>query len=131
MARSASAIAAREADDRPAGVAHLVRRIRLKLDDVTAALRDDVLDHPGDQAAHQLVGVAAGLEARMLRRDLAQDLVEQRQAAKLLDAEHLGAQAIVDVVGVVGDVVGDGAALRLGARIAPELEIMRRANSRR
>ena len=75
--------------------------------------------------------VAARLEARMLRRDLAQDVVEQRQARKLLDPEHLGAQAVVDVVGVIGDVVGDGAALRLGARIAPELEIVRRANNRR
>ena len=71
------------------------------------------------------MGVAARLQARMLGRDLAQDVAEQRQAGKLLDPEHLGAQAVVDVVGVVGDVVGDGAALRLGARIAPEFEIVR------
>src|SRR5215203_2611826 len=63
-------------------------------------------------------------KARMLDRDLPKDLIEQRQVRKLLDPEHLGAQAIVDIVGVVGDVVGDGATLRLGARIAPKLEVM-------
>ena len=131
MARSASAIAAEKPTTGRPALRTSSDEFRLKLDDVTPALRDDVLDHPGDQAADQLVGVAAGLEARMLRRDLAQDVVEQRQARELLDPEHLGAQAIVDVVGVVGDVVGDGAALRLGARIAPEFEIVHAANSRR
>ena len=68
--------------------------------------------------------LAAGLEARMLRGDLAQDVAEQRQRREVLDLEQLGAQAVVDVVGVIGDVVGDGAALRLGAGIAPELEVV-------
>ena len=70
------------------------------------------------------MGVAAGLEPRMLRGDLAQNAVDQRQAGEILDREHLGAQPVVDVVGVVGDVVGDGAALRLDARIAPQLEVV-------
>ena len=84
-----------------------------------------------DQAADQFVGMAARLEARMLGRDLAQDVADQRQAGKLVDPEHLGAQAVVDVVGVVGDVVGDRAALRLGARIAPELRDRALWNNRR
>ena len=131
MARSALRHRRGEADDRPAGVAHLVddsgssSTMRRRLCAITSSIMRR------DQAADQLVGMAAGLEARMLGRDLAQDVAEQRQAGELVDPEHLGAQAVVDVVGVVGDVVGDGAALRLGARIAPELEIVRSANNRR
>ena len=51
-----------------------------------------------------------GSMPRMLRGDLAQDFADQRHAGQLLEREHLGAQPVVDVVGVVGDVVGDGAA---------------------
>ena len=36
----------------------------------------------------------------------------------------VGAQAVVDVVGIVGDVVGNGGDLRLRAGEAPELEIL-------
>ena len=43
---------------------------------------------------------------------------------EIVEREQLGAQAVVDVVGVIGDVVGDGRDLRLGAGVAPELEIL-------
>jgi hypothetical protein len=55
---------------------------------------------------------------------LAQHVADQRQPGQIVDREHVGAQAVVDVVGVVGDVVGDGADLRLGARMAPQLQIV-------
>ena len=47
---------------------------------------------------------------------LAQRLAGKRQIGEVDDLEQPGAQAIVDVVGVVGDVVGDGGDLGLGAR---------------
>ena len=67
----------------------------------------------------------AGSSRGCCARDLAQDVADQRQRREIVDREHLGAQPVVDVVGVVGDVVGDGADLRLGARMAPQLEIVR------
>ena len=37
----------------------------------------------------------------------------QRDGGDVVEAEQLGAQPVVDVVGVVGDVVGEGGDLRL------------------
>ena len=67
---------------------------------------------------------AARLDVRMILVDAAQDVADQRHRRKVIDAEHLRPQPVVDVVRVVGDVVGDRARLRLGARIAPQLEIV-------
>ena len=66
----------------------------------------------------------AGLEVRMLDRDLAQDLAQQRHTGQFVDVKNIGAQPVVDVVGIVGNIVGDSAALRLGARIAPQPQIV-------
>ena len=82
MARSAFAMAAENpTTGRPASRTSSAE-LRLELDDAAATLRDHVLDHPGDQAADHLVRAAAGLEPRMMRGDLAQDVVEQRQPAR-------------------------------------------------
>ena len=45
---------------------------------------------------------------------------------RFLDAQQPGAQAVVDVVGVVGDVVGDRRRLRLQAGMKCELEALAR-----
>ncbi len=50
---------------------------------------------------------------------------------EIVEREQLGAQAVVDVVGVIGDVVGDRGDLRLGAGEAPQLEVLRSRHSRR
>ena len=47
---------------------------------------------------------------------------DQRDAGKIVEREQLGAQAVVDVMGVIGDVVGDRGDLRLRAGKAPQLE---------
>src|SRR5688500_1549420 len=49
----------------------------------------------------------------MLALDAAQVLGEQRQRAELLERDETGAQAVIDVVIVVGDLVGDVRELRL------------------
>ncbi len=43
---------------------------------------------------------------------------------EIVEPEQPGAQPVVDVVGVVGDVVGDGGDLRLGAGEAPQLQVL-------
>ena len=47
---------------------------------------------------------------------------DQRQAGEVGEREQLGAQSVVDVVRIVGDVVGDRRDLRFGAGMAPERE---------
>ena len=51
-------------------------------------------------------------------------LADQRQVAQVGDLEQAGAQAVVDVVVVVGDVVAQRRDLRLGPGMAVELEIV-------
>ena len=55
--------------------------------------------------------------------DLGDDRGRQRHHLEVIDAEQAGAQAIVDVVGVIGDIVGEGRGLRLQRGIAPQLQI--------
>ncbi len=45
-------------------------------------------------------------------------------SSKIGDAEQAGAQSVIDVMSVVGDIVGDGCDLCLGAGKAPELQIL-------
>ena len=58
--------------------------------------------------------------------DIAQDLAHQRHLGEVVEREQLGAQSVVDVMGVIGDVVGDRGDLRLGAGEAPQLEVLAR-----
>ena len=83
------------------------------------ALGDDVLDHVGDQAAQKLVRPPSRFDARMQTIHLAQDVARDRQVGKLIEREQLRPQAVVDVVRVVGDIVGQRRGLRLGAGEAP------------
>ena len=42
----------------------------------------------------------------------------------IVEREQIGAQAVVDVMGVIGDVVGQRGDLRLGARLRPQLQVL-------
>ena len=48
----------------------------------------------------------------------------QRNGGDVVEREQSGAQPVVDVVGVVGDVVGEGGDLRLDAGEAPQLQVL-------
>ena len=48
---------------------------------------------------------------------------DQRQLGEVVEREQLGAQAVVDIVGIIGDIVGERRKLGLGAGEAPQLEI--------
>ena len=86
--------------------------------DPPAAFADRVLNEPGNEATGQLVDRARRLEAGMERVDLFHQAVDIRNGgAKLGKREQTGAQAVVDVVSVIGDIVSDRSRLRLEARM--------------
>ena len=72
-------------------------------------IRDQTIDH----AAHDLVHQAAAGEPRIPVADLRVVLEEQRHLEQLLHADEPGADAVVHVVIVVGDLIGEIGELRL------------------
>ena len=56
--------------------------------------------------------------------DLREQVGERAARREIVEREEAGPQAVVDVVGVVGDVVGEGGGLRLGAGIGREIEVL-------
>ena len=95
---------------------------RTGLREARAPLANGVLDEAGDEASAEFVDEAIGLQPRMARVDLAHEVADEIDRAQVLDGEEPGAQAIVDVVGVVGHVIGYGGGLGLGAGEAGEIE---------
>ena len=65
---------------------------------------------------------ARQLEIWMRAIDFVQQRAGERDEADIVQAEQARAQAVVDVVGVIGDVVGDRGRLRLEARESIEFE---------
>ena len=116
--------AGRESDRGRAGEAQVGGGARRQRVQAAAGLRDDVLDQPRDQPPHQLVRLACGLERRIGAADLPQKIPDELDAGEVVRAEQPGAQSIVDVMGVIGDVVGERRDLRLRARPAPQFEIL-------
>ncbi len=117
--------------DLPVGFEHVVGECRnhaiglanircaLRLDLRKALLRDgnDVLDHAGDLAPHDLVGKAAGLEVRVTFPHLRHQTSQKRDLLQHVEGQIAGAKPIVDVVRVIGDIIGDRGDLRLEAGI--------------
>ena len=62
---------------------------------------------------------ALAVEARMLRLYLAHKIAEKFDLPHGFEIDKPGAQRIVDIVRVVGDVVCQSSRLRLGAGVAP------------
>ena len=125
MARSASPIVAENA---PTGWRRGARRppSRREASQAMAGFADDVLDQARDQTAHQLVLDAVGILIALPAANFAQDDRAKRRFRHVATGKEFGSQAVVDVVRVIGDVVRDGRDLRFGARVAPELEILKR-----
>ena len=82
-------------------------------------LRDDGADQVGNQLAHQFRAAPGVIEIGIMLVDLGDDVGGQRHDLEIVDAEQPGPQAVVDVVGVIGDVVGEGRDLRLQRGKAP------------
>ena len=58
--------------------------------------------------------------------DLRDHVGGQRHHLEIVDPKQPGAQAVVDVMGVIGDIVGDRRDLRFERRKAPELQVIAR-----
>ena len=69
------------------------------------------------------------VEPGIAPRDLGEDRPDQRHVGEIGDREQPGAQAVVDVVVVVGDVVGQRGDLRLGPGKGVRSSRMRRSYS--
>ena len=128
MARSASAIAAEKAPTGATAARTSSAVRRRQAFEARAGLADHVLDHAGDDPAHQFMTGARGLDRRAALPDHGQkNVAHERDLREIVEREQVGAQAVVDVVGVVGDVVGDRGDLRLGAGEAPQFEVLQAA----
>ena len=97
--------------------AHVVDVARRRCRDRGGARADEIRDELADHLADRLAALKLRLQAGMLPPDAAQVLGEQRQRGELLEGDESRAQAVVDVVVVVGDLVGDVGELRFEPRL--------------
>ena len=111
----------RKADQRPARFSSVASARDPGVGDPAARFRYDVLDEARDDAPRELVDRArsSDSDARVRFRPPAR---RQRDEPDIVQAEQARAQAVVDVVRVIGDVVGDRGRLRLEARESMEFE---------
>ena len=65
---------------------------------------------------------ARALEVGIEAQHLSQRLVRQGDIAEIDDVEQLGAQPIVDIMGIVCNVVGERRYLRLGGRLGGQID---------
>ena len=56
--------------------------------------------------------------------EISPELGEHRDVLQRSEAKQIGAQSIIDIVSVIGDVVGNGGSLRFGAGLAPQHEVV-------
>ena len=80
-------------------------------------LAKGVLDEAGDDPAHQFMDHPHPLQARVQQVDLVEQPPQEIDLAQVVEREQAGAQAVVNVMGVIGDVVGQRRALRLGVGV--------------
>ena len=88
-------------------------------------LADQVAHHAVDHAADRLVDQAPVVDAGIAPADLREHGTDQRHIGEIGDREQPGAQPVVEVVVVVGDVVGERGDLRLGTREGVQVERMK------
>ena len=112
--------------DRAPQRADVVGRFDPRIGEARAGLGDHVAHHPVDHSAHRFVDQARLVEAGVALRHLMEHRTDQRHVGEIGDREEAGAQPVVDVVVVVGDVVGERGDLRLGPRIGVDAQIMAR-----
>ena len=55
---------------------------------------------------------------------LGEELANEREVCEVSDCKKLGAQSVIDIVGVVGDIIGNGGDLGLGAGERRKLEVL-------
>ena len=132
MARSASAIAGENADQRPPASRTSSGDPRRKRCEPPRGFGDHVLDHARDRRRTSSCTSRGAVELRMFAGEcLASMSRHQRHRREVVELEKFRAQPVVDVVGIVGDIVGDRGGLRFGAGVSPEVEVQRLRQSLR
>ena len=109
----------RERDEDPAMAADILDRFRLSGLQTLARLGDHCPDQIRDQFAHQFGAAPVFIEIGIMLSDPGDHLRGARHHLEIVNRKQAGPQAIVDVVGVIGDVVGDRRDLRLQRGKAP------------
>ncbi len=104
-------------DQRPARVAHVVGGSGRDDGDLGGRGRNDVLDAAGDEAPLHLVRLPAAADVGPAAQHVPHERTDEGDIDEVGGSEQAGAQRVVDVVGVVGDVVGDRGGLRLEAGV--------------
>ena len=66
----------------------------------------------------------AGLDIGILRVDRAQDASDQRNTGNVVERKKIGAKAVIDVVGIIRDVVRQCRNLRFRTGISPQFQIL-------
>lgn len=109
-----------EGDHRPALGLH--RRRARERGETGGRGGGDVADEAVDDAADHFVAEPSRLPcSRRLR--LGEGLADHRQGGEVLEREEPGAQPVIEVMGVIGDIVGQRRHLRLGRGLARKIEI--------
>ena len=114
----------REGYDRFIGAAHVMGGARGLCTQPAVALRNYVFDHPGNEPTTQLVNESRAIGLAMADAGLGEELANEREVCEVSDCKKLGAQSVVDIVGVVGDIIGNGGDLGLGAGERRKLEVL-------
>ena len=109
----------RHANERAGSGAHVFDRGHARGVDAPARFLDQVVDDRADHATDYLVDEPPVFEVRIEAAHLAVSRVEQRMLAQLRKRQQARAVAVVDVMVVVGDGVGDVRDLRLEPRLCP------------
>ena len=74
--------------------------------------------------AHELMDKARCIDVGKFALDARENVADQGNGAEVVERKKSRAQAIIDVMGVIGDVVGKRGDLRLGAGKAPQFQIL-------
>jgi hypothetical protein len=94
--------------------------------DPPPAFGDRIFDKKRDQPAHELMDGTYRFEARVKRGDLAARAAQKIDLSDLRKIDDAGAEAIVDVMRIIGDAVGKCRGLCLGAGEMRKLEVVDR-----
>ena len=114
-----------------ARVTHIVGADRRQALQPPARLGDGVIDQRGDEPPRRLVERAGSIEAGIGCAHFGKRAAGKRHFGKLGESEKAGAIAVIDVMIVVGDVVGERRKLRFDRSKGVEREILPLRNSRR
>ncbi len=113
----------RESDHRTIQPADIVDAANLRRGQASTRLIKHIghhlIDHPTDRFTDQ----PGRLQSRMIARHGGEDRPGQRHLMQVLDGEETGAQAVIDIVVVIGDVVTERRHLRFGTGKALQIEI--------